>query len=280
MLNLLALIRGISTLFFYFIRNTNPYTYKRKLLFIYANESFTINMDLEHKNQSYTVAFKLEAIKYAEDSSNYRAAKFYNIDRKRVQEWRKQKKELEPVKNKEQVRALKGRGRKAKYPALENELLDYIKQRREKKQAVTTFMIRNKAKELGQTLGLKDAKFSRGWVVRFKNRHNLVERARTQIAQKFPEETPLIVKNFLKTAREKTQNFEKKNIISFDETPMWFDMPRNSTIEFEGVREVPIRTTGSDKVRFTVVLGYTASGDKLPPTVIFKLKNKPKGRFP
>src|SRR6185437_15494925 len=149
MLNLLALIRGISALFFFFIRNTNPYTYKRNLLLIYVNESLTINMDLECKNRSYTIAFKLEAIKYAEDSSNRRAAKFYNIDRKRVQEWRKQKKELEPVKNKEQVRALKGRGRKAKYPALENELLDYIKQRREEKQAVTMFMIRNKAKELG-----------------------------------------------------------------------------------------------------------------------------------
>ena len=36
---------------------------------------------------------------------------------------------------------------------------------------------------------------------------------------------------------------------------MWFDMPRNLTLEFEGVREVPIKTTGSDKVRFTVVLG-------------------------
>ncbi|CAG8827349.1 24913_t:CDS:1, partial [Gigaspora rosea] len=39
----------------------------------------------------------------------------------------------------------------AKYPVLEVELLDYIKKRREEKQAITTFMIRNKAKELGQT---------------------------------------------------------------------------------------------------------------------------------
>ncbi|CAG8790819.1 3852_t:CDS:1, partial [Gigaspora rosea] len=85
-------------------------TYKRNLLFIYVNEYLTINMDLERKNRSYTIAFKLEVIKYAEDSSNHRAAKFYNVDRKRVQEWRKQKEKLEPVKNKVQVRALKGRG--------------------------------------------------------------------------------------------------------------------------------------------------------------------------
>ena len=126
-------------------------------------------MDLECKNRSYTIAFKLEVIKYAEDTSNRRAAIFYNIDRKRVQEWRKQKEKLEPIKNKDQVRALKGRGRKAKYPVLEVELLDYIKKRREKKQAITTFMIRNKAKELGQTFGHKDAQFSHGWVERFEN---------------------------------------------------------------------------------------------------------------
>ena len=60
---------------------------------------------------------------------------------------------------------------------------------------------------------------------------------------------------------------------------MWFDMPRNSTIDFKGVREVPVKTTGSDKLRFTVVLGYMASGEKLPPMIIFKLKKKPKGKF-
>ena len=114
----------------------------------------------------------------------------------------------------------------------------------------------------------------------FKNQHNLVKRARTQVAQKLPEDFPLVVMDFFKKACEKTMGIKKKFIISFDETPMWFDMPRGSTLEFQGTREVPIKTTGSDKVRFTIVLGYTASGDKLLPTVIFKLKKKPRGKFP
>ncbi|CAG8774628.1 6828_t:CDS:2, partial [Ambispora leptoticha] len=87
------------------------------------------------------------------------------------------------------------------------------------------------------------AKFSRGWLERFKRRHKLVERVRTQLAQKVPEDTPLIVKNFLQTSR---------------------------------IHEVPIKTTGNDKLHFTVVLGYTASGDKLLPAIIFKLKKTPK----
>ena len=82
---------------------------------------------------------------------------------------------------------------------------------------------------------------------------------------------PLIIKDFLKTSREKTYTIEKKFIVSFDETPMWFDMLQNSTIDFKGTREVTVKTTGNEKLRFTVVLGYTASGDKLPPSVPMNL---------
>lgn len=57
-------------------------------------------------------------------------------------------------------------------------------------------------------------------------------------------------------------------------------MPQDSTIDFKGTREVPVKTTSNEKLRFTVVLGYTTAGEKLPPTVIFKLKKNPKGRFP
>jgi hypothetical protein len=153
-------------------------------------------MTLVRKNRSYTIAFKLEVVAYAEDTSNRHAATFYKIDRKRVQEWKKQKTKLQTIINKNEARVLEGRGHKAMYPALEEELLDYIKKKREEKSAVTTFMIRKKAEELGRTHGLEDAQFSRGWVVRFKNRHKLVERTRTQIAQKFPEDTPLVLRTF------------------------------------------------------------------------------------
>ena len=56
-------------------------------------------------------------------------------------------------------------------------------------------------------------------------------------------------------------------------------MPQSSTFDFQGVREVAIRSTGHDKLRFTVVLGFTASGEKLPPAVMFKLKKNLKVNF-
>ncbi|CAG8715024.1 1484_t:CDS:2 [Dentiscutata erythropus] len=119
------------------------------------------------------------------------------------------KKTLKPLKtiNINQVRVLEGRGRKVTYPILEKELLKFIKKRREERGAVTTSMIIKKAKELGKVLDAKDLKFSR--------------------------DIPIVVRNFLQSSREKIYNIDKKFGLSFDETPMYFDMPRDSTIDFK-----------------------------------------------
>ncbi|CAG8784304.1 18847_t:CDS:2, partial [Dentiscutata erythropus] len=135
-----------------------------------------------------------------------------------VQEWRQQKLELEAIKNNQnlninQVRVLDGHGRKAKYPDLEKELVDYIKKKREEKIPVTTHMIEKKAKELKKSLNI-EAKCSRGWIKCFRKRHNLVERARTQTAQKFPEDMPLVISRFLQISHKATKNIEK-NLSSF-----------------------------------------------------------------
>lgn len=61
-----------------------------------------------------------------------------------------------------------------------------------------------------------------------------------------------------------------------DETPVWFDMPRNYTIAEKGTKEVPIKTSGYEKQRVTVMLAITADGRKLTPFVIFKRKTSPK----
>ncbi|CAG8799531.1 21531_t:CDS:1, partial [Gigaspora rosea] len=103
--------------------------------------------------RSFTVMFKLEVISYAKNTLNRKASLYYNVNRRRIQEWRKQKEEFEKIKNSkglniEQVRVLEGRGRKAAQPTLEKELLEYIKKRREEKGVVTTSLIIKKAKAL------------------------------------------------------------------------------------------------------------------------------------
>ena len=57
---------------------------------------------------------------------------------------------------------------------------------------------------------------------------------------------------------------------NMDETPVWLDMPGDSTIARRGSRSVPVQTTGHEKSRFTVVLSAMADGRKLKPYIIFK----------
>ena len=64
-----------------------------------------------------------------------------------------------------------------------------------------------------------------------------------------------------------------------NETPMWFDLSSNSTIDHKGTKTVTIRTTGHEHSSFTVILAYIADGSKLSAVCIFKLKNVPKEEF-
>lgn len=68
-----------------------------------------------------------------------------------------------------------------------------------------------------------------------------------------------------------------QNVINMDETPMYFDMASDTTYAPVGSKDVLVKTTGHEKLRFTVVLTVTASGSRLRPMLIFKnLKNIPK----
>ena len=71
-----------------------------------------------------------------------------------------------------------------------------------------------------------------------------------------------------------------------DETPCYFDIPRNAAFDTKGVSTVKIKTTGHDKLRFNAAL---ADGDcrenesfvsfVLPPMVIFINLTKISGKF-
>ena len=40
-----------------------------------------------------------------------------------------------------------------------------------------------------------------------------------------------------------------KVLANMDESPMWFDMPSNRTVDFKGVKTVLSKTTGHEKLR-------------------------------
>lgn len=61
-----------------------------------------------------------------------------------------------------------------------------------------------------------------------------------------------------------------------NETPVFIDMLRTSTVNEAGVQEIKIRTTGYKKQRVMFMLCITAASRKLPPNVILKRKNMPK----
>lgn len=57
-----------------------------------------------------------------------------------------------------------------------------------------------------------------------------------------------------------------------DQTPMFFDMPSNYTVESKGAKQVRILSTGNEKNRITAMLCCMADGHKLDPFLIFKRK--------
>jgi hypothetical protein len=66
-----------------------------------------------------------------------------------------------------------------------------------------------------------------------------------------------------------------------DEMPMYFDSPTNRTFDQTGAETIKIKTSNSEKLRFTLILCAYNDGSKCLPAIIFKgLKKVPKCKFP
>ena len=54
-----------------------------------------------------------------------------------------------------------------------------------------------------------------------------------------------------------------------DETPVWKNMVSSTTVDKTGSKDVPLKTTGHEKVRVSVCLAAKGDGMKLKPFVVF-----------
>ena len=116
-------------------------------------------------------------------------------------------------------------------------------------------------------------------------RNNLVPRRVTCVGQKVPKTAVEIAEQLL----DDMKNIgEFAHLANMDETPCYFDIPRSSNIDKKGVQTVKVKTTGAERLRYTVALtagvkktenGFTPF--RLPPLLIFKtLVKAPPGKYP
>jgi hypothetical protein len=59
-------------------------------------------------------------------------------------------------------------------------------------------------------------------------------------------------------------------IINMDETPIYLESISNKNVAPIGQKTINIRTNRGEKTRITVILLISASGEKLPPLLVFK----------
>ncbi len=217
------------------------------------------------KRTSYSVEEKLTVIKYAQENGRNAAANHFDLNGSMIGRWVRKNNELEKEnKKKKHI----GSGRKALYPEAEKLLYNWIIEQRKKGLAVNYISVRLQMCKILKEPAIKtlyptgeyEFQGNLSWISSFMKRFDLSLRRRTKISQKLPEDTEEKLEEFRRfVIRLRMQyNFDLNNIFNMDETPVWFDMAGNMTVNNKGDKTVHIRTTRNDKNHFTVVLTCSA----------------------
>uniref|UniRef100_A0A8C3U480 HTH CENPB-type domain-containing protein n=1 Tax=Catharus ustulatus TaxID=91951 RepID=A0A8C3U480_CATUS len=197
------------------------------------------------KRLAYDAEFKLKAIDYAKKHGNRPAAREFSINECMVRRWRQQEDALHLTRKTKKS----FRGRKARWPGLEDRLYHWISEQRAAGRSLSTVAIWIQAKAIANQLHIEEFKARVSWCFCFMKQRQLSIRTRTTVYQQLPADYKEKLTTFWSYCKSK---ISEKNIL----------------------------TTGNEKMSFTVVFGVSSDGQKLHPMVIFKRKTLPKDKFP
>lgn len=214
---------------------------------------------IKYNRKSYSIKQKKEIVSYAKLHGRNKAARHFGLDASMVGRWVTASSSWSTETN-QSTKSI-GSGRKAFYPEAEKKLYNWIIEQRKQGLAVTYAIVRVKMVDiLREDNAGDDFKTSDRWLSAFMKRYKLAWRRRTKISQKLPAQTEELLENFRQFVIHLRieKSFEMRNILNMDETPVWFDMAGNFTVNQKGEKTVHIRATGNEKNRFTVVLTCSA----------------------
>ncbi len=119
----------------------------------------------------YTVDFKLDCVAHAESTSKCAAARQFNVDRRRVQDWCSQKEKLKQIGNR-QTNVFAGE-KKPMDEDIEKQLVAWIKLQQESRKQLTRKMVADEAVKLYREMGNMTFSANVGWVARFMIRNGI-----------------------------------------------------------------------------------------------------------
>ena len=199
------------------------------------------------------------------------------IDRKNIRRWRNQKNDLIEAENKKKKK-LPGGGRKS-YLNIDEEskIINWIKENRNLGIEISSHSVLLFIQKLKPVFANKKYHTQKELIYRFLHRNGFSFRRPSHIGQPLPSNYSDLFLTFQKKVilSKKNLNIDKNSldrIINVDETPLYMEMPPNTTIEKKGTNNIEISTFGGEKVRISLILGVSGNGYKLPPVLIFKPK--------
>ncbi|KAJ0390915.1 hypothetical protein ATCC90586_004748 [Pythium insidiosum] len=211
---------------------------------------------------------KLSYITEAQQTSIRAVAWRIGIDRKTVRQWVVKEKELAEAAPRG-YRAV-GAGRKLLSEELAFLLYSQINEERGERRRVTRNLIELWAKELAQALRIEGFTASNGWIDGFLSRHNLVMRKATNKTKLDEAQIVQRAVDFVHHVRKLIDDHgvTEDNIFNMDETAVFLDHNRGTTVDKRGATDVVIKSYGFEKNRITAIC--CADGKKKPPTLILQ----------
>ena len=125
------------------------------------------------------------------------------------------------------------RGTSEKFPQVEQQVYDWVSERRLQGIAVSTVEIRLQGRLIAKKLGLQDFKGSADWCYGFMRRKELSIRSQTHISQKLPEDYEDKLVQFQRfIIKHQTYDFEFSRIGNADQpADFWSSICLNRSIE-------------------------------------------------
>jgi transposase-like protein len=255
---------------------------------IINNDQNMMNSEVESsvqpKRKRYTLlekkqlVEKYKSIKLSDPNRGIRSiASELNVPRSCLQDWCNKYKCFKDKVDLENKYRLEGAGRTPESVTVDDVLVKWVSLMRRLGIALSTNEIIIKLMELDKKQINKGFRVLQIWSLTFLRKFAFCIRRSSAVGQKLRENNREAYNKFFETLFSLRKNLgESKgygNIFNMDEIPIYFNLVSKNEVVQIGERYVNTIKQYAEGIKISVMLCVSASGDKLPPLVLFRGKN-------